>query len=76
MEVLSISPLNWVVVLATVVELKVLLDPLSHLGVVEQPALDQLVDLQVLLDAILLEGFVKQLVVVVIFVLVLGSPLH
>ena len=75
MKVLSVPPGDGVVLLTAVVELEILLYPLAHFGVVEETALGQLIDVQVLLNSVFPEGIVEDLVVFNIFVVELCSPL-
>jgi hypothetical protein len=57
-------------------EFEVFLDPLANLGVVQEAALYQFVNVEVLLNSVLAESVVQDFVVLHEFVIKLRLPLH
>ena len=75
MKLLVLASCERVIFLAIVVLLKVSLQPLAELKVVEILALGELGDVDMSLDSVLVEGVLEDLVVLYELVLVLGAPL-
>ena len=74
-KLLVLASCERVIFLAIVVLLKVSLQPLAELKVVEILALGELGDVDMSLDSVLVEGVLEDLVVLYELVLVLGAPL-
>ena len=62
--------------MTTIVNFKVLFDPLTHLSVVQEAALHKLVNIQIFLDSVFVESSIEDFVVVLVLVLGLGVPFN
>ena len=75
-EILALTPGGAIVGLPIIVLVEEGFDPLAELEVVLVLGLDELVDVDVALDSVLVEGVLEDLVVLNELVLVLRAPAH